>query len=71
MDAVQVAGSLAWVAVAVGYAWTVRGLARMAHAPAPPDERRTTVIVPVEGRRVGAVLPAPKTSDDVAHPAAS
>jgi hypothetical protein len=63
MNAEQLAGALAWVAVTVGYAWTVRALGRMAHAPGAPDEEGTTIVVPVEGRRVGAARSRGGTSD--------
>ena len=73
MDAGQLTGSLAWLAVAVGYAWTVRTLARMAHAPAAPEVGGTTIVVPIEGRRVGAAASGGGKSDasDAARSAAS
>ena len=44
MHEAQLLGSLAWLALGVGYAWTVRKLARMARAPQENDVTRVVLV---------------------------
>jgi len=46
MDEGQLVGSLAWLGIGVGYAWTVQKLARMARAPRPSDPSHHRLLVP-------------------------
>jgi len=75
MDAGDLPGSLAWLAMGLGYAWTVRKLSRMARTPVTTDAGQLDykLTIPVDGLPVrrhaeqGSVAPA---RNDVAEPQA-
>ena len=71
----HVPGSLAWLAICIGYAWTVRKLARMGRAAAPGDVDQhdsklrivvDTAIVP-RGMQAGAAPVLDETADTSAY----
>jgi len=74
MDAGDLPGSLAWLAIGLGYAWTVRKLSRMARTPETRDTGKLDykLTIPVDGlpvRRHAEQCVAP-ARDDVAEPQA-